>query len=134
MKLCNDVTPFLKVRGMTQVTLKNSRSIQTRILIERAWLQTSSEDKWAFLTAAHIVGQLDLALHLQCHLAMLRLSWLEKRWTEMFGQLLRIILAPLGHIFGKLPIGNTGRANVSAFKPMPVSSDIQSIIESAKGR
>ena len=117
---------------MTQATLENSRNIQTLILIERAWLQTSSEDKWAFLTAAHIVGQLDLALHLQCHLAMLRLSWLEKRWTEMFGQLLRLILAPLGHIFGKLPIGNTGRSNVSAFKAMPVSADIQSIIDSAK--
>ena len=117
---------------MKQVTLENNRSIQTKLLIERAWLQTSSEDKWAFLTAAHIVGQLDLTLHIQSHLAMLRLAWIEKRWSELFGQLLRLTLAPLGHMFGKLPLGNTGRANVSAFKVMPVSKDIQSIIDSAR--
>jgi hypothetical protein len=117
---------------MTQVTLENNRSIQTKLLMERAWLQTSSEDKWEYLTAAHIVGQLDLTLHIQSHLAMLRLAWIEKLWSELFGQLLRLILAPLGHVFGKLPLGNTGRANVSAFKVMPISKDIQSIIDSAR--
>lgn len=115
---------------MTQANLEKIRSIQTRILIERAWIQTSSEGKWAFLTAAHIVGQLDLKLHLQSHLAMFKLAWIEKHWREFFGQLLRLTLAPLGHVFGKLPLGNTGRANVNAFKVMPVSKDTQTIIDS----
>ncbi|MFD2377205.1 DUF3703 domain-containing protein [Ottowia pentelensis] len=38
-------------------------------------------------------------------------------WPEVAGQLLRLALVPLGHLSGRLPIGNPGRATVSAFEP-----------------
>ena len=44
--------------------------------------------------------------------------------AEIAGQLLRLVLTPLGHAVGRLPQGNTGRANVSAFAPMPVPPDL----------
>ena len=41
--------------------------------------------------------------------------------AELNGQLLRLLLVPLGHLLGRLPLGNTGRANISAFQPMAVT-------------
>jgi hypothetical protein len=38
--------------------------------------------------------------------------------------MVRIILAPLGALTGRLPVGNTGRSNVSAFAPMPIPADL----------
>lgn len=45
-------------------------------------------------------------------------------WREAFGQAIRLALAPLGALTGRLAWGNTGRANVSAFRPMPVRPDL----------
>jgi len=39
-------------------------------------------------------------------------------------QVLRILLAPLGSLTGRIPAGNTGRANVSVFKTMPIPADL----------
>src|SRR3546814_13656885 len=36
-------------------------------------------------------------------------------WREAAGQATRLFLIPLGSFTGRLPIGNSGRANVSAF-------------------
>ncbi|MBT8427288.1 MAG: DUF3703 domain-containing protein, partial [Erythrobacter sp.] len=35
--------------------------------------------------------------------------------------------APLGNLTGRLPWGNTGRANVSAFAPMPYPDDLAEV-------
>ena len=45
------------------------------------------------------------------------------------GQLMRIALVPVGHLFGRLPVGNTGGANVSAFKPMAIPPELERLIE-----
>jgi hypothetical protein len=34
------------------------------------------------------------------------------------------LLAPLGSLTGRLPVGNSGRSNVSAFAPMPIPADL----------
>jgi hypothetical protein len=39
------------------------------------------------------------------------------------GQLLRLLLVPLGHLSGRFPLGNTGRSHVSAFRPMSVAPE-----------
>jgi Protein of unknown function (DUF3703) len=41
-------------------------------------------------------------------------------------------LVPLGHALHRLPQGNSGRANVSAFKPMKVTAKLQKLIDQAK--
>lgn len=48
---------------------------------------------------------------------------------EITGQLLRLFLTPLGHLTGLLPVGNNGRASVSAFAPMPVPDDLAAILQ-----
>lgn len=71
------------------------------------------------LEQAHVLGQRDLATHLQVHLGMLHIGALRRDARELLGQLGRLALVPVGHLTGRLPLGNTGGADVSAFRSMP---------------
>ncbi|MDB5890277.1 MAG: hypothetical protein JWP47_1108 [Polaromonas sp.] len=93
--------------------------------------QASPTVRWPWLEAAHAVGQSQIALHAASHLAMLRLALQTGARREAGGQLLRLALVPLGHLTGRLPAGNTGRAGVSAFAPMPVDARLQRLIDQA---
>lgn len=55
---------------------------------------------------------------------MLTLGWQQRDYGEVAGQLPRVIAALL---FSRIwvPVGNTGRARVSAFRPMPVPPELQ---------
>ena len=46
--------------------------------------------------------------------------------------MMRIALVPVGHLLGRLPVGNTGGANFSAFKPMDIPPDLERLIEAPK--
>jgi hypothetical protein len=80
------------------------------------------------LERAHILSQRHTREHVRVHWLMLRLGASEGAWREVLGQSTRIVAAAL---FSRIwvPIGNTGRANVSALKPMPVPGDLRSILE-----
>ena len=92
----------------------------------------SPEQRWPWLMAAHIMGQQRLGLHLHSHLIMLRLAVAERDWPEVAGQVLRLLLVPLGNGTGRLPLGNVGRATVSAFEPMPVAGPLRRLITEAR--
>ncbi|MBK8072131.1 MAG: DUF3703 domain-containing protein [Ramlibacter sp.] len=92
----------------------------------------AAELRWRWLAAAHIVGQSDLRLHCHVHAVMFGYAVRIRDWPEAGGQLFRLALVPLGHLLGKLPAGNIGRATVNAFQPMSVSSDMQEIISKAR--
>lgn len=81
-------------------------------------------EAWRALERAHIVEQPYLGLHLTSHWSMLAYAFRERDIKETWGQCLRLALVPLGAITGRLPIGNTGRSNVSAFRPMPIPQDL----------
>ncbi|WP_233998166.1 DUF3703 domain-containing protein [Erythrobacter sp. QSSC1-22B] len=66
---------------------------------------------WLHLKRAHILAQLKLVSHCQSHWRMLRLAVRLRDWREAAGQIIRFGLAPPGNLTGRLPIGNTGRAN-----------------------
>jgi hypothetical protein len=80
---------------------------------------------WHHLERAHILGQPFFGLHLHSHIKMLGYAVFLRDGKEVTGQLMRLALAPLGNISGKLPIGNTGRSNVSAFQAMDVPADLK---------
>lgn len=80
---------------------------------------------FARLERAHILGQLRFADHVVVHLWMLRVAVARRDPREMRGQVLRLVATVPGHLFGWLPIGNTGGANVSALRPMPIPADLQ---------
>lgn len=100
-------------------------------LIAGARSAASSEQAWLHLEAAHVVGQLHIEPHLQIHAHMLGLALRSNDWAEAVGQLFRLALVPLGHLSGRLPLGNPGRSNVSAFAPQPVRPDLAELIARA---
>lgn len=75
------------------------------------------------LARAHILSQRFALAHTAVHLRMLRVGWLKPDAHAIVGQLTRSIAAL---VFSRLwaPVGNTGLANVSAFRPMPVPDDL----------
>lgn len=92
---------------------------------------TATCERWRLLEAAHVVGQTRFRPHLATHWLMLGQAWRTRDASEMAGQVLRLLLVPLGHLTGRLPIGNPGRSQVSAFRPMAVRADIAEAIAQA---
>jgi len=101
-------------------------------LIAQARAATGDDQRWRLLEAAHVVGQRFLGPHIRTHGLMLGLALRTRDWSEAAGQLMRLALVPLGHVTGRLPIGNPGRATVGAFKPMPVRPDLAALITAAQ--
>jgi hypothetical protein len=87
---------------------------------------------FSHLERAHVLGQSITVEHTRVHWLMLRIGWKRRDWREIFGQLFRIAGASTKTPFGIYPTGNTGGANVSPFKPMPVPDDLQSKIAAAR--
>lgn len=79
---------------------------------------------WHHLERAHILAQTRLWAHCLSHWKMLSLAVGQRDLREVAGQVFRLILAPIGNVTGRLPLGNTGRANVSAFAEMPYPDDL----------
>lgn len=68
---------------------------------------------WHHLGRAHILAQMNFGPHCVSHWRMFAFALRLRDWPEAAGQLLRLALAPLGNLTGRLPIGNTGRSTVS---------------------
>lgn len=100
-------------------------------MAEAARLRAVGDARSAFaaLERAHVLGQRDFVPHLRVHFHMLRVGWTEADRREVRGQLMRIALVPVGHLVGRLPVGNTGGANVSAFRPMAIPPELKHLIE-----
>ncbi len=86
---------------------------------------------WTALEREHVIGQGFFVPHLRSHVSMLVYAIVTKDGREIIGQVFRLALAPLGNLTGKLPWGNTGRANVSAFTPMPYPDDLAAALSSS---
>jgi hypothetical protein len=86
-----------------------------------------AEAAFRHLERAHILSQHHTGQHVRVHWLMLKLGVLGRDRREVLGQLSRIVAAA---VFSRIwvPIGNTGRANVSAMKPMPVPDDLRRIL------
>ena len=81
-----------------------------------------------WLERAHILTQRRPWLHARAHWLMLRAGWQLGDVREVAGQVPRIFAALL---FSRIwvPLGNTGRARVSAFQPMPMSEELRRLLE-----
>lgn len=88
----------------------------------------NTDQAFHHLARAHILSQRHTVQHVHAHWLMLKLGASVGAWAEVAGQLSRIIAAA---VFSRIwvPAGNTGRANVSALKPMPIPEDLRSLVE-----
>ena len=89
-------------------------------------------EAFAHLENAHVLGQASTRLHVKVHVQMLLWAVKQGKIGEVFGQLFRIAGAATKTAFGLVPTGNTGGANVSPFKAMPIKPNLNAIIEKAR--
>jgi len=89
--------------------------------------------EFAHLERAHVLGQASTREHVRVHWRMLQWAWRHRDAHEFFGQVMRIVGAATKTFIGLVPSGNTGGANVSAVRPMPLDPEIAAIIEKARG-
>jgi hypothetical protein len=104
------------------------QTLATLLAQFRATPHEELSKRWLLLESAHVVGQMRFLPHLRVHALMLLFAWKTGDWSEVAGQIMRLLLVPFGHALGRLPIGNPGRSNISAFQPMPVRPDIAQAI------
>lgn len=90
------------------------------------------ETRWNWLIAAHVAVQQQYSLHWRVHWEMLLFALETRDYREAAGQVFRLALVPLGHASGRLPLGNTGRANVNAFRPMALSDQTRALLFAAR--
>ena len=112
-----------------------SRALHAAIRAALRDADSASEAQTAFaaLERAHILSQRLPLLHAYSHWRMLRLGWQLRDWREVAGQLPRIGAALL---FSRLwvPLGNSGRARISAFARQPISAELQRLLDGEPGR
>ena len=54
----------------------------------------------------------------------------NRNYSEILGQILRLIGAAVLTPLGLIPKGNTGGSNISPFKSMPIPSDLETKLNS----
>lgn len=84
------------------------------------------------LERAHILGQESTYWHVKVHVLMLIWGIRNRVPQEIFGQIIRIFGASTKTAVGLVPKGNTGGANVSPLKKMPISEELELLILKAK--
>ena len=91
--------------------------------------QRDFPEEWRHLERAHILSQPMAVPHIRTRLDMLSYAVRRRDLRELAGQLLRLVLAGPGSLTDRYPIGNTGGANVNAFRPMPIPDDLRALLE-----
>jgi Co/Zn/Cd efflux system component len=111
-------------QGLRQATYRTLRTQAIKCI--------NLPEKWQLLQAAHIVGQCFIWLHIDSHIQMLKLALRTRDWREAVGQIFRLGLVPFGHLLGRLPIGNPGTADVSAFSTQEIPHNLRKLIVNAR--
>lgn len=115
------------------MTLHQAHILQRHIAAELAAFRFAARGgdgatAWTALERAHVLSQPLLWHHLRVHAAMLAFGLRCGDAREVLGQLVRLALAPLGALTGRLPWGNSGRARVSAFAPAAIAPDLAQLL------
>ena len=99
----------------------------------RARARHDAAGEFTGLERAHVLSQGDTLRHVRVHAAMLVWGIRQRSAREVFGQVVRIVGAATKTVIGLVPNGNTGGANVSALRRMPVAPELQRLIDAAGG-
>lgn len=87
------------------------------------------ENAFRHLERAHVLGQPWAIAHSRAHWMMLKIGLRRRDGREIIGQVVRLIGGGVLSLFGRLPEGNTGGANVPAERPMPLLPDLQALCD-----
>jgi hypothetical protein len=115
-KFCRRIRPYVKAELLASWA---------------AEMQGHVKVSFSQLERAHVLGQASTLEHVRVHWHMFLWGLRQRKLGECAGQMLRIVGAASKTFIGLIPAGNTGGANVSPFRPMPVPPDLQALIEKA---
>jgi len=114
-------------------TKKITPHVQAELkLAEHARTNSDIATEFSHLENAHVIGQESTYWHVYVHWQMLKWARRNTSAKESLGQVFRLIGAAALTAFGLIPQGNTGGANVSPFKVMPIKPEHQALINTAK--
>jgi hypothetical protein len=74
------------------------------------------DERLLLLEDAHLSSQPYALPHLIVHWQMFKLAFANKQWSEVFGQIPRLLLAMPGSWLGKAPKGNVGSTKMGIFE------------------
>lgn len=95
----------------------------------KSFVSNDEENGIKALEDAHVIGQYSTYYHTLVHYKMLKYGLKCGDVKEVVGQVFRLAGAITKTAVGLLPQGNTGGANVSPFKPMPISPENTAILD-----
>jgi len=101
---------------------------------KKTFAEKHYQQSWQHLERAHILAQPYPFEHTAVHWKMLRFGIKLKNRKEITGQLPRLLVGGVKSFVGKIPVGNTGGANVPPLKPMEIPGDLLEIINDHSGR
>jgi hypothetical protein len=101
----------------------------------RAYYVALQENKlqqaWRHLEKAHVIGQAYPFQHSYVHWKMLQFGIKIKSLKEVTGQIPRLLIGGVKSFVGKIPVGNTGGANIPPLKSLTIEQDIIEIFQKA---
>ena len=89
------------------------------------------ENAWNHLERAHILGQAYPWHHSYVHWEMLLFGIHIKGGKEILGQIPRLLVGGVKSFVGKIPVGNTGGANIPPLKTLPIPEELLDIFKKA---
>jgi hypothetical protein len=101
----------------------------------RAYYAALQENKlqqaWRHLEKAHVIGQAYPFQHSYVHWKMLQFGIKIKSLKEVTGQIPRLLIGGVKSFVGKIPVGNTGGANIPPLKSLTIDREIVEIFQKA---
>ncbi len=89
------------------------------------------QQAWRHLEKAHVIGQAYPFQHTYVHWKMLQFGIKIKSLNEIIGQVPRLLIGGVKSFVGKIPVGNTGGANIPPLKTLPIEKEIIEVFEKA---
>jgi hypothetical protein len=87
---------------------------------------------WRHLERAHILAQPYPFQHTAVHWRMFLFGIRVKNRKEVMGQIPRLLVGGVKSFVGRIPVGNTGGANVPPLQSMEIPEDLAVIINNTK--
>ena len=118
---------------MTTFAIRIKHSVDTELAAaEAAEACGNFYTSFQHLERAHVLGQATTIEHVRVHWRMFRFALRNSLRGEAIGQLWRLVAACVFTVFGLVPEGNTGGADVNGFRRMPVPKDLQQALDAAR--
>ena len=98
---------------------------QELLLAKNEFEKKHYQQSWYHLERAHILGQPYPVTHTAVHWKMLKFGIKLKNTGEVVGQVPRLLFGGVKSFVGKIPVGNTGGANVPPLLQMEIPEDLR---------